>query len=172
MDLKKISYGIIIVGIVLFFLPQRVTINLADEQVTVWQGTGLSSDGSFFLKTGNIQGGDGFGHTLEVWNTEGVLMNATAENILNPSSEIFLFEGGLPTLEFFVGEDTEFDIEVTGTIESTDSVEVHGQLMFFRHMEPDSYTDYPYRIYGGAIALLGFFASTRVPVKEREEQDA
>ena len=109
---------------------------------------------------------------MEVWNTEGVSMNATAENILDPSSEIFLFEGGFPTLEFFVGEDTEFDIEVTGTIESTDSIEVHGQLMFFRHMEPDSYTDYPYRIYGGAIALLGFFASTRVPVKERKKQDA
>ena len=172
MDLKKISYGIILIGLVLVFLPQRVSINLADEQVTAWQGTGLSSDGSFFLKTGNIQGGDGFGHTLEVWNTEGVSMNATAENILDSTSDIFLFEGGLPTLEFFVGEDTEFDIEVTGTIESDDPVEVHGQLMFFRHMEPDSYMDYPYRIYGGAIALLGFFASTRVPVKEREEQDA
>lgn len=166
MDLKKISYGIILVGIVLVFLPQRVTINLADEQVTAWQGTGLSSEGMFSLKTGNVQGGEGFGHTMEVWNTENIAMNATAENILDPSSGIFLFEGGLSTLEFFVGEDTEFDIEVFGTIETDDSVQVHGKLMFFRHMEPDSYMDYPYRLYGVLIAALGAYASIRAPTKE------
>ena len=81
MDLKKIAYGIIVIGITLFFLPQKVTVNMSDEQVMAWQGTGLSSEGTFFLKTGNIQGGDGFGHILEVWNTDSIPMNATAENI-------------------------------------------------------------------------------------------
>ena len=172
MDLKKVSYGIIVLGIILVVLPQKVTINMADEQVTAWSGTGLSSEGTFYLKTGNVQGGDGFGHTLEVWNTDGIGMNATAENILDPSSEIFLFEGGLSTLEFFVGEDTEFDIEVTGTIETEDAVEVRGQLMFFRHMEPDFVTTYPYRVYGIAIALLGYYTSLRVPTGDGEKQDA
>ncbi len=171
MDLKKISYGIILVGIVLVFLPQKVTINLADEQVTAWSGAGMSSEGTFFLKTGNIEGGDGFGHTLEVWNTEGITMNATAENMAVPGSEIFLFEGGLSRLEFFVGEEQEFDIEVTGTIDTDEPVEVRGQLMFFRHMEPDYMTTYPYRVYGVVIALLAYFASLRVPDME-ENQDA
>ena len=171
MDLKKISYGIILVGIILVFLPQRVTINLSDEQVTAWSGAGMSSEGTFSLKTGSIEGGDGFGHTLKVWNTEGITMNATAENIAVPDSEIFLFEGGLSRLEFFVGEDTEFDIEVTGTIATDESVEVRGELSFFRHMEPDYMTTYPYRVYGVAIALLAYYASLRVPDIE-EKKDA
>ena len=172
MDLKKISYGIILLGIVLVFLPQKVTINLADEQVTAWSGTGMSSGGEFFLTTGTIQGGDGFGHTLEVWNTEGIAMNATAENVIDPESDIFLFEGGLSSLEFFVGEDSEFDIEVTGTIETDEAVEVHGQLMFFRHMEPDFMTTYPYRVYGVVIAVLGYYATLRMPVTEEEPKNA
>ncbi len=169
MDLKKVSYGIILVGILLVFLPQKVTINLADEQVTAWSGAGMSSEGTFSLMTGNIEGGDGFGHTLEVWNTEGIAMNASAVNTAVPDSEIFLFEGGLSRLEFFVGEDIEFDIEVTGTIDSDDPVEVRGQLMFFRHMEPDYMTTYPYRVYGVAIALLAYYASLRVPVEEKQD---
>ncbi len=171
MDLKKIAYGIILVGIILVFLPQRVTINLADEQVTAWSGAGMSSQGTFSLKTGTIEGGDGFGHTLEVWNTDGIAMNASAENIVVPESEIFLFEGGLSRLEFFVGEDAEFDIEVTGTIDSDGPVEIRGQFMFFRHMEPDYMTTYPYRVYGVAIALLAYYASLRIPDME-EKQDA
>lgn len=171
MDLKKISYGIILVGIILVFIPQKVAINLADEQVTAWSGAGMASEGAFSLKTGSVQGGEGFGHTLEVWNTEGIAMNATAENIAVPDSEIFLFEGGLSRLEFFVGEELEFDIEITGTIATDESVEIRGHLMYFRHMEPDYMTTYPYRVYGVAIALLAYFASLRVPDTD-DKQDA
>ncbi len=41
MNLRKISMVVILVGVILFFAPQKVTVNMGDEQVIAWEGGGV-----------------------------------------------------------------------------------------------------------------------------------
>ena len=172
MDLKKVSYGIIIFGLVLIIIPQKVSVSYADEQVLLWTDTITVSAGTFNIQTGSLDDGDGFGHTLKLWNSGGFEMNASAENIADPDNMIYLYEGGIPRLEFFVGENSEYDIEITGTVETENQVEVTGEPAFFRHLEPDNFWVFPYRVHGMGIGIIGVLAALGLYLIGRRNQNA
>ncbi len=133
---------------------------------------GVSSGGEFVLTTGVTEGGEGFGHTLEVWNNEDIPMNGTATNHAVEGSSIYLVEGGIPSLEFFVSEETEYDIEVTGDIETSDPAEVFGRFQYFRHMEPYSYWDAPYRFISYGVLGIGLITALITYFRDKSESNA
>lgn len=167
MDFKKISYGVIVVGVILFVFPQEVMISYGDEQITLWEGSVPASNGEFIMVTDTVGAGESHDLMFELWNDEGSPMNASAENRADPDAILFLVNGMSPTVQFFVEDADTYDILVTGILETTQDTTVRGSLHFFEHVPPDFFRDYPYRIYGVAISVIGVLLLAGLMLKER-----
>lgn len=155
MDVKKISYGIIIVGLILFVFPQRVTVNVGDEQVILWEGSVPAANGEFIMVTDTVDAGESHDLLFELWNDANAPMNATAENRADPEAALFLTNPMAPRIQFFVEDAHRYDILITGIVNTEQVTTVSGSLHYFEHVPPEYFTDYPYRIYGTLVIILG-----------------
>ena len=168
----SISFIVIIIGVVFIFLQATYTVNLAPEQVAIWEdGVRAKQDlhGTVFsFDTGEQIIGDGVYSYVKVWCEEAVTLNATFRLTGGGKSEYFNMVGN-PS-EYLLPGEGAWSVQVEGTVVEKNIVDVNAGFYYLRPLEPEHITYYPYRYFGYGMTTMGVIASLVIYLKSNKER--
>ena len=164
-----ISVIVAVLGVAFIFLPATYTINLAPEEVTLWEDTTTAQSGSdgviFSFDTGEQVVATGAYPYVKVWSVEDVSLNTTFI-LTGAGNEEFTMNNN-PS-EFIVSEDGAMGIQIHGTVIENQEVDVNAGFYYLRLLEPEQITYYPYRYFGYGMAAIGVIASLVIYLRSKQ----
>lgn len=153
---------VLVIGVALILLPQNIEMNIAPEQVTIWEDTTITEENlgeySFTLNTDSQEIAEGTSPYVEVWSDEDVTLNTSFAMLLGGSTSLNMNITDNPAL-FVIPEDNTVQILIKGTVVEGSMTEVNAGLYTLRPLPPEYITYYPYRFFGYGMAAIGAIAS-------------
>lgn len=154
-----------VLGVAFIFLPQTYTINLAPEQVTLWEDTSNGATYTFNTGTQNID--DGVSPYIEVWSNDIVTLNTTF--LITGMGETIPWNITDNPTEFLLPGPGEWSIEITGNVVEDQTTEINAGFYYLRPLEPETVRYYPYRYFGYGMMLIGVISTLVVYLRTRQE---
>lgn len=171
-----ITIVVLLLGVGLSLYPENVDIHLADEQVNLWTDTKSTSQAfygagqDFSFRTGSLSiDEDGFMPVLKITNSGDAVMNATVVNALYPEAFAAPMNETGTELTYLLEETGSFDLEVEGFTDADGPVQVTAVFFYFRHMQPETFTIFPYRFFGLGMTAVGLLATAIVYTRKDEQ---
>jgi hypothetical protein len=166
-----ISIIVTILGVAFIFLPATYTINLAPEEVTLWEDTARAQLGPygavFSFDTGEKLVADGAYPYVKVWSDEAVTLNTTF--IMRGSGGVEAFSMTDNPSECVLSGDGTWSVQIEGSVIENDPVDVNAGFYYLRLLEPEQITYYPYRYFGYGMAAIGAIASLIIYLSSKSD---
>ncbi len=156
-----ISLIVTILGVTLIFLPSIYTINLAPEQVTLWEDTYYGTSYSFNTGTQSID--EGVSPYVKVWSESNVTLN-TLFHVSGMGETATLNTTDNPS-EYLLPSPGDWDIEIEGEVVEDEIVTVNAGFYYLKQLEPEKVRYYPYRFFGYGMTVIGAIASLLIYTK-------
>jgi hypothetical protein len=153
-----------VLGVAFIFLPQTYTINLAPEQVTLWEDT--SNGAIYIFNTGTQSVDDGVSPYIEVWSNDMVTLNTTF--LITGMGETIPWNTIDNPAEFLLPGPGEWTIEITGNVVEEETTEINAGFYYLRPLEPETIIYYPYRYFGYGMTLIGVISTLVVYLRTRQ----
>ena len=165
-----ISVLVTILGVAFIFLPATYTINLAPEEVTLWEDTAkaqIGSEGAIFsFSTGEQVVTSGVYPYVKVWSLEDVSLNTTFTLTGTGGEEEFTMTDN-PS-EYALSGGGTFSVQITGKVVENQEIDVNAGFYYLRLLEPELITYYPYRYFGYGMLAIGVIASLLIYIRSKE----
>jgi len=164
-----ISILVTVLGVAFIFLPATYTINLAPEEVTLWEDTvkaQLGQDGAFFsFNTGEQVISAGVYPYVKVWSLDDVSLNTT---IILTGADGGEFQMTDNPSEFILSGEGAVSVQIEGNVVENQEADVNAGLYYLRLLEPEQITYYPYRYFGYGMTVIGAVASLVIYLRSKE----
>ena len=167
-----ISAIVTIIGVAFIFFPATYTINLAPEQVTLWEDTIRAQQGLhgtvFSFDTGEQIVVEGVYPYVKVWSDEAVMLNTTFSFTGESETESFTMTDN--PFEYLLPGEGTWSIQVEGNVIEGTVVDVNAGFYYLRLLEPEHITYYPYRFFGYGMTVIGIIASLVIYFRSDHEK--
>lgn len=150
-----ISLVVTVLGVAFIFLPSTYAINLAPEQVTLWEDVYYGASYSFSTGTQSID--EGVTPYVKVWSESNVTLNTRFH--VSGMGETATWNITDNPSEYMLPSPGDWSIEIEGKVIEDESVAVNAGFYYLRNLEPEKVRYYPYRFFGYSMTIIGVIAS-------------
>ena len=150
-----ITVIVTLLGMAFTVLPQTITVHLSPEQVTIWEDSLTGT--TFSFETGEQSIDDGVSPFVTVWSEDSVTLNTTFNLSGMEMTDTYNITEN-PSEYLLPGEGT-WNIEITGNVVEGTEETVNAGFYYFKLLEPERITYYPYRFFGYGMTAIGLMAT-------------